>query len=501
MTEIELKLAIAPSDVARFRRAAPLAGIRSRRRKLTSIYYDTPECDLAAAGVALRLRKSGGHWTQTLKGANAAVGALHARGEWEAARPDATIDLSSLPAHGFEGLAEGAQVGPRLRPAFTVELQRETWEVEPVPGTRVEIALDRGEALAGDRTDPVCEVEIELLDGDRGAAFDLAGVLLDSVPLRPSSVTKAERGYRLLRGEALRPAKARPVELDAGMAVAEAARRVVAAALEQLQANEEGLLATDDPEFVHQARVGLRRMRSALRIFRFAVPEEAQAWREALGEIARGLGEARDWDVFATESLPPLAKAFGGDKVVEAVAKRAEARRKRARESARAELRSPRYARLVLDISRWLSADFAPGPAPATPLAEFAARLLRRRHKRLVADARGLAQRSIEERHAVRIDAKRLRYAVDGLASVFRGKRVRRYQASLSDLQDLLGAANDAATATRLLATLSPPPALRAFARGWLAARVQGDASKVDALVAQLEKSRPFRRRKTQGGP
>jgi triphosphatase len=497
MTETELKLAIAPDDVAALRRSAPLAGVRPRRRKLTTIYYDTADGDLARAGLALRLRKSGGRWTQTLKGGRSGTGGLHERGEWEAARPDATIDLSTLPQGALDGVADAAGVGERLRPAFTVDLQRETWEVEPVPGTRLEVALDRGSAHLGDRSDPVCEVEIELLGGDREAAFDLARSLVDTVALRPSAVTKAERGYRLFRGEALQPSKARAVELGPEMSVAQAARAVVGAALDQLQANEEGVLTLADPEFVHQARVGLRRMRSALRIFRDSAPMQAAQWREGLAEVARHLGEARDWDVLATESLTPMAKAFGDARLTRAVARRASARRRTAREAARAALASPDYARLVLDISRWLASDTPLTEDAAPTLDDFASGLLRKRHKRLVADARGLAALTPDQRHAVRIDAKRLRYALEGFASLYRGKHLRKYQASLSGLQDVLGAANDAVTATRLLAELSPPPAFHAFARGWLAARAEGDPAKADLLVAALEEAKPFRRRKT----
>lgn len=495
MTEIELKLAIAPADVAALRKSAPLAGVRPRRRKLTSIYFDTAEGELAQAGLALRLRKTGRHWTQTLKGGRSGTGGLHERGEWEAQRPDATIDLSTLPHGALDGVARAADVGGRLRPAFTVDFQRETWELEPVPGTRLEVALDRGSAHLGDKSDPVCEVEIELLGGDREAAFDFARTLVDAVPLRPSAVTKAERGYRLFRGESLQPAKARAVELDPAMPVVQAARAVVGAALDQLQANEEGVLTLADPEFVHQARVGLRRMRSALRIFRDVMPGEAARWREGLADVARLLGEARDWDVFATESLPPMARAFGDARLTQAVARRAGAQRRTAREAARAAVGSADYARLILDLSRWLAGDAAPAEADAPSLEDFAARLVRKRHKRLIADASNLAALSAEERHAVRIDAKRLRYALEGFASLYKGKRLRKYQAALSGLQDLLGEANDAVTATRLLAVLKPPPAFQAFARGWLAARIAGEPAQAGKLVATLDAAKPFRRR------
>ncbi len=499
MTEIELKLAISPEDVAAFRRAAPLQGVRPTRRTLTSIYYDTPECTLAEAGMALRLRKSGGRWLQTLKEGRSATGGLHARGEWEHARPDASIDLSQIEGAPPETMTSLQQVRSRLEPAFTVKFQRETWNVEPSPGTRFEVALDLGEAQAQGKTDPVCEVEIELLEGESAAAFDFARSLLEAAPLRPSQVTKAQRGYRLFRGEALAPAKATRVELDPAMSPVEAARAIVGACLDQVQANEEGILATGDPEFVHQARVGLRRMRSALRIFREVLPAKAgERWRSELAEVARALGEARDWDVFATETLPPLAKAFGDPPLTRSLVARVAARRRRAREAARRQLRSIGYAHLILDLSRWLAgtAPAGPGTASGVPLVEFASRLIRRRHKRLVDDARDLALRSPQERHRIRIDAKRLRYCVEGFASLFRKSRVEKYSRELSALQDVLGRANDAATAERLLEDLAPPEDFEAYARGWLAARASGDIELVAVDVARLEGAKRFWRRK-----
>lgn len=488
--EIELKLSLSPDDVAAFRRAAALGGARPTRRKMTSIYFDTPDCELQKAGMALRLRKSGRTWTQTLKGGTSGTGGLHERHEWESRRPDATIDLTAL-AGTMLDRAPGS-VGERLRPAFTVEFQRETWDLEPAPGTRIEVALDRGQASAGEDHDPVCEVEIELKEGDRAAAFDIARALASEVALHPSAVTKAERGYRLLRHEGVHPVKSRRVALDPALGVEQAARALVAASLEQLQANEEGVLATHDPEFVHQARVGLRRMRSALRIFRDVMPPEAEAWRADLGDLARTLGEARDWDVFATETLPPLAKAFGDAAVGKRIARRANTPRAKALGEARAALLAKPFAALVLDITRWLSqpgADVAPDRGT---LMDFASRLVRKRHRRLLADAQGLAQRTTEERHAVRIDAKRLRYAVDGFASLFREKRVERYLADLADLQDVLGTSNDAATAARLLAGLDPPADFAAFARGYLAARIEGDAHTAEARVERLASIKKF---------
>jgi CHAD domain-containing protein len=146
----------------------------------------------------------------------------------------------------------------------------------------------------------------------------------------------------------------------------------------------------------------------------------------------------------------------------------------------------------VLDIAKWLSAPPRAATEAGVTLREFTSRLIRKRHRRLIADAQGLAQRTPGERHAVRIDAKRLRYAVDGFASLFRQKRVERYLAELADLQDVLGTSNDAATAARLLAGLDPSADFAAFARGYLAARIEGDSHTAEARVERLMTSKQF---------
>lgn len=500
MTETEIKLLLDPREAGALRRSGALAGAKPSRRRTSAIYLDTADGALAAAGLALRLRRSGGRWVQSLKGGARAVGGMHRREEWEFPRPGPEVDLALFAGTPLAEIPGAATLHESLVPAFTVDLVRETWRVEPAPGSTLEVVLDRGEVACGERRESLCEVEIEILQGDGDAAFALAAALLEAVPLRPSPVSKAERGWRLARGEPLRPEKARRVALEEAMTTGEAARTVVAGALSHLQANEEGLFATSDPEFVHQLRVGLRRLRAAIRIFRGVIdPARAARWNEGLSAVGRALGAARDWDVFATETLPPMAAAFGDRALARSLAGRVQARRRRAREAARATLAAADYARLVLDIARWLAQAGTPeGPdeAPGEPLVEFASRSIRRRHKRLLADSAHVAHLAPEERHRLRLDAKRLRYSVEGLGSLFRAKSVTGYAGTLARLQEALGHANDAANAERLLGEISPPEAFREFARGWLAAATRADLAALAAPVARLGRTKRFWRRK-----
>ena len=492
MSEIELKFDIAPEAWKRFAGAAALAGANPQRTRMRSLYFDTPERTLARREMALRLRREGRRWVQTLKAGRSGTGGLHQRDEWEHARPGPTLDLSLLGETPLARMQDAASLGEKLAPIFEVNFTRTAWTIAPEPGCRLEVALDRGEVASGLLTAPISEVEIECLEGDPGRAFDFAVRLMEEFELHPSATSKAQRGYRLSRGGPLRPVKAERVVLDSSMPTAEAARTVVGAGVAQLQANEEGVLASPNPEFVHQARVALRRTRSALRMFRREIGEaRANAWHDALGETSRALGDARDWDVFGSHTLPAALEAFGDAALARSLRARVAYRRRIERAKARQAMRSPHYAAVLLELGRWLAhADGEAAPAQAQPLQEFAERVVRKRHKKLLAGALMLGSLPPDERHRVRVDAKRLRYGLDALASLFKPRPLTTFSASLESMQDALGDCNDAATALRLMGELQAPEPFAAFARGWFAARERGEPSTLEPIVAEIARDR-----------
>ena len=490
-TEIELKFDVEPQAARKLASIPALAG-KPRRTRMRSIYFDTPEALLARNGMALRLRREGRRWVQALKAGKSGTGGLHARGEWEFERRGATLDVTLLEGTPFAKLEDCARVASRLAPVFEVHFVREAWTVEPEPGAKLELALDQGSVEARKRTVPVCEVEIECLEGTPSHAFELARTVMESVALRASALSKAERGYRLLANDRPRPVKAAKVRLDAAMTPADAARAVVAAGLAQLQANDTGLATGSDPEYVHQARVAMRRMRSALRMFRREIGiDRAKRWRDALGDTCRALGRSRDWDVFATRTLPGALAEHGDETLARQLQRRVARRRGRERQAAREALRCAAHAAALLEISQWIAhADGADDPRPRAALPEFAAKVIRKRRKRLFTRALLLGSLGAAEQHRVRIDAKRLRYALDGLGSLFRHKALEPFAKTVEDLQDALGDCNDAATAMRLVGELGAPAQFEAFARGWFAGRARGEPQLLEPLVAELTRRR-----------
>lgn len=495
MAEVELKFELPPQSEAALRAHPDLAHVRPVTRRLLALYFDTPGQEVAGHEMALRLRRSGRGWMQCLKAGRSGSGGLHARDEWEYAQRGPCLDLALFADTPLAKLPDASHLHERLEEIFRVDMRRTTWQVELAPGQRVEVALDRGEVRRDGAAEPVHEVEIESLEGSPLALFDLAQRLTATVPMRPSTVTKARRGYRLLRGETLAPVAARAASLDPTASPCDAACSAIALALDQLQANGEGVAASDNPEYVHQMRSALRRIRSGLRVFRKAIGSDLEDQvRDEIRWLGAVLGEARDWDVLATETLPPILQARGaapadGD-LVAAIAERRRAKRQALCDA----LESTRYTRFVLALARWLAQSSQAGPGSGD-LRMLAGRTLRTRLRKFIDASRNLSHQDAGERHGIRIEAKRLRYAVDALAALYPPKRVKEFVRSLGKVQDALGKANDAAVAARLLASLGATPELTEFARGWLGARAVMSVADFERRVARIETATPFWRK------
>ncbi len=204
--EIELKLALAPEHLNQLKRHRLLKQISTGRavtQKLYSVYYDTPDLALRNHAMALRLRRVGRQWLQTLKGGGGVQAGLHQRHEWETPVAGEALDLDALKACGG---ALPAGVSNRLQPAFVTDFARSV-RLLNYEGAEIELGLDSGEIRAGNKTRPISELELELKSGDPQQLFKLALALLDVVPLSVENTSKAEYGYRLFSGEQPQPRK------------------------------------------------------------------------------------------------------------------------------------------------------------------------------------------------------------------------------------------------------------------------------------------------------
>jgi inorganic triphosphatase YgiF len=448
-------------------------------RQLRAVYHDTPKRDLAQAGISLRIRAAGDERIQTVKADGAGNAGLFARSEWETpVESDEPVLDDSTPVKAL--LGERVQ---SIAPQFEVRVERRAWIVTEGEA-EIEVVLDRGEVLAGDRRDLIRELELELKAGAPAALFAWARKIDELVPARLGVLTKAERGYRL--SEPVRSVfKAEPVRLNADMTAAQAFQHVAQACVRQFRLNEAVLLGDRAPEALHQARVALRRLRSAFSIFKplFAGDARAGALREELRWLAGELGTARDLDVL-------LGRARAG-----ALHERIQKAREEAYVQVEAALSSPRVRRTMLDLTEWL-ADGAWLVAAGTqdrrnePVREFAAAALERFRSAVKKQGRNLTKLDDETRHELRKSAKKLRYASEFFVAVFDAKRDRRrhsgFIAVLEELQDQLGALNDLATAPEVIRKLGiegDPEADALLGSGKRKALIAAAAEAHEALV------------------
>lgn len=440
-TELKLELDLG-SDMAEL---PVLLGLEpGRREQLDSIYFDTADERLARAGFSLRIRNDGRQRIQTIKSGGGTGAGLFARDEWEYA---VERDEPQIPSDGpLARFLNGAVV--EIAPRYTVHVARETWLIDQA-GAQIELALDQGSANAGDSSAPICEIELELKDGPPAALFALARRIGGTVPVRIGTLSKAERGQRLReRTHGAGAEKAGAVPLTPEMTVAEGFRAIAFHCIRHFRANEDDLRAHDEVDALHQARVAIRRLRSALVAFKPVVKgAEAKAFNADLRWLAAMLGAARDIDVLLPRIGDPQAVA------------RLEEERGVAYARARRACASERARRLWLDMVEWLTlGDWAERKRAHKPLPAFAGKAIGRLHDMLLAEAQAVIGDDDEARHEARKTAKKLRYTVEFFEALHAHGHVKkarkRYLAPLKELQEHLGDLNDIAAQPATFATL-----------------------------------------------
>jgi CHAD domain-containing protein len=329
----------------------------------------------------------------------------------------------------------------------------------------IEASIDCGSIKGGDTTEPVCELTLESKTGPAWRIYQAALELLAAERLRIEDRSRAERGFALHRGAPCPPQKAVASQLMPEMSINDAFKLLVQSCLAQFVANQSGMLDSGDPEYLHQMRVALRRLRSVFSTFARLFPDSLLA--EPVGEtqwLAGALGRARDWDVFVIETLPPLAAHHSSHPGIADVSRAAARMRASARRSARRAVTSARGQGLLLALRGWLSAETwltAMEGTPALraelarPIAGFAQSVLAHAHRRVLKRGRHFSRLEPVQLHRLRVAAKKLRYAAEFFAPLYHERHARDYRAVLTHLQDGLGAYNDAVVLTRLAAAAS----------------------------------------------
>jgi triphosphatase len=433
---------------------------------LLSVYYDTVDRRLAQRGATLRVRRKNRTYTQTVKAAaEGPEGALANRPEWNVDIAGAPPDPALLPSAARTRL--GLVLPGELKRLFAVDVSRKRANLILDGGpdigiAEVEVAVDRGTVKAGRATDVISEVEIELVRGNSSAIYDLATALA-ACGLRVSNLTKAQRGYQLLDGPGApaQPVRAQKFILTPSMTVSGALGEIFQAGLANVLANEVPAVSGIDPEGVHQMRVSLRRMRSALAVFKSMIDASGcQVLNDEFKWLADSLGAARDWDVFVDEILGPVCGVGIDMEGLALLRQRAEAERTAGYGESAAAIGSVRYTKLVIGLAKfidthaWMPAAEADAALLRAPVDAVAGKILSAAYKKVRKKARGLRDMDVADRHRVRIALKKFRYTSEFLQALYPDADVRRFNKALARMQDQFGHLNDVSVAENLLAHL-----------------------------------------------
>src|SRR5215510_12600917 len=398
MSEIELKFAIDEPTMGRlWERARKLRLTKGSRttRRVRSIYLDTPEHALKSAGMALRLRRDGRRWMQSVETSTALHGGLSQADEVEIPAPGGRPRLMAIPETAIREEIVRHVNGSALQTVCETVIKRTAREVSLGDGTRAELAVDEGEIHANGHSAQLREAGIELIEGRPSGLFDIAQALFPDGGLRFSRLSKVARGYMLAETGNIEPPvaprNAETVALDPAQTAEQAARDIVRECFDQVAANVVAVQKLDDPEGPHQFRVALRRLRSAFSLFSPVLqsPELTRLTHEARW-LGQEVGSLRDLDVVANDIVRREADIHPEEPEIVVLANALVPVAAERREHLREYLARPRVKAFLIGLARfvetrgWLVAqDFGQTERLAAPVSELAEGALSKRWKKV----------------------------------------------------------------------------------------------------------------------
>ncbi|MFZ4284930.1 CHAD domain-containing protein [Variovorax sp. HJSM1_2] len=517
--EIEFKFQIPQARLPALE-ADMLAG-GARYTPLRARYFDTPGGALGQHGVVLRLRQEGAGWVQTAKAMVPAKGLLHRLEHNFALQPEHSGASMAPDVQRHAGTRVGKRIakilkqdGASLVETFATDISRLSC-IQQLGQTKLELALDVGKVMskAGDqaagqyRESLVCELELELVEGELADLVSLAARWSQRHGLWLSTLSKAERGERLMSGVAATAVKAQPPDFsdvkEEGLSAALVQRRVLSACLAQVLPNAgEVASGNEDPETVHQLRIGLRRLRTALRALEdLARPAKAAGGMDqgsdfeslnapALTQAFRVLGAHREQHLMLDELLPKLrhagAPAMAWPQPSAALPCVAEV------------LRAEAFQTALVGLVGFASSEVPPsGEADvrqASPIATLRKRL-DKLFRQIVRDGQGFEGLAADAQHRVRKRLKRLRYLSEFVGPLFGDKAAKRFVEQLAPAQEALGALNDDTVAVEALRKVAATDPNAWFAVGWLTAGQAGKIAACNLALTRLAEVSPFWRK------
>lgn len=465
MVEVELKFQLPESKKKSVQQY--LKKHKAQQIHLQAKYYDTPDRLLAKNGMALRLRKENDLWVQTFKAAGQSH--LH-RVEEEVflgkcdQEPDLNLELyqDNKVVTDLLNTALGKEA-KKLSLQFETDVQR-TYHVFEADDTAIEVCLDDGVVKTATAQSIICEVEFELKQGAVKTLIQFAQQWINRYALWLDVRSKAERGNLLALEQAASPAvHAKALTLNKDITAEQALKKIVENCLGQFLPNMAAIAdGIAEAEHIHQARVSLRRLRSALKHFSSWSNDVNPLWEEQIAELFRQLGDTRDEDAIRTEVLP-IIKQHGSPELLLPVSTQP-------LKELSILFTSSDTIKLLLDLLAFAYSE-ENSKSKSGGLKKHIKKSLDKLHHKVISNAEHFSELEVTQQHKIRKIAKQLRYCVEFISSLYSDKKVQQYLKQLQPVQNTLGQYNDLFIAEGIFNKAVENDSSFWFALGWVKAK------------------------------
>lgn len=434
--------------------AGKTTGTIQTRQKLNSVYFDTAGLALRKAGIVLRVR----HDTKTSSKVKSRIlgvklrngGGAFARAEEEI---EVNADIPDIDLFRKEIRDQLQQIiaGQKLLVQFTTKIERRTFLINQAE-LQIEMAFDQGAVDGTQCSVPLSEIELEQKSGSPAAFYDYASKFCLTHSLTLDFVSKSDKGFQMIGADVSMNSSDAGIKLKKSNSAAKAAIAIIKATSDHFTWQWVGCRNGNDADAVHQARVELRRLRSAFSIFREILPQpEAKALDIRCKEIADGFAMARKLDVFLAAFKDIQVESTVGQATATSLSNALEPARRAAYQSVKSVLDAAKTSALVIDIHRFVEM-LDSEPATETRIGSLAQSVVERLYAKALKRGRKIANLTPLELHRLRITLKKLRYGIEFFIEILDNqKKWKKRIKTIKQLQETLGSLNDVAETQNLL--------------------------------------------------
>lgn len=450
---------------------------KAQKIRLQAKYYDTADRLLAKNYVAIRLRQEGEHWVQTFKAASK----NHLQRIEEdiflgkcAEEPELDLSLykhnQTVQSVLRDILGNNA---PELILQFQTDVQR-SFHVFEFENSKIEVCLDDGEIRTPTDQAKICEVEFELKQGSAQDLILFSKTWVEKYQLWLDVRSKAERGNLLAIGKKVSPAtKAKSLNLESNASAEQAIKQIIENTLNHILPNAAAIAdGVAEATHVHQARVGLRRLRSALKHFSNWSTQIDPTWESQLAEIFQALGESRDFDAIKDAVIPLVQQVshFEFGLITNQPNNIAQ------------QFSHPKTTQLFLSLLNFMYSE----NEHKAKLSKQVAKSLSQLYAKILKDSAQFLDLPVEQQHRTRKRVKQLRYCIDFIAGLYPEKNIQPFLDKLEPIQEYLGFYNDLYVAEKIFEQQAVGQSEFLFALGWVKAQQPHVAKKADKKLKTL---------------